>query len=98
MKQKQTNFLLYNSPEGSVSMEVFIYNETVWLTQKMMAELFGKGQSTINEHIGNIYTEGELEKELTLVKFGNPENSLVNIDKKYPVRDKTTLDRPFKAW
>jgi len=74
---KLDKFLLYNSSEGGVSMQVFVYNETVWLTQKMMAELFDKSQSTINEHIGNIYAEGELEKELSLVKFGNSENSLV---------------------
>ncbi|PJC34206.1 cell filamentation protein Fic [Candidatus Roizmanbacteria bacterium CG_4_9_14_0_2_um_filter_39_13] len=72
-----SQFLLYNSPEGGVNMEVFVHNDTVWLNQKMMAELFGKSQSTINEHITNIYAEGELEKELSLAKFGNPENSMV---------------------
>lgn len=77
LPKKPTEFLLYRSEDGGVSMEVFVYNETVWLTQQKMAELFGKNQSTISEHINNIYTEGELEKELTLAKFGNSENSLV---------------------
>jgi hypothetical protein len=48
-------------------------NETVWLTQEQMAELFGKAKSTINEHIKNIFAEGELEEDETLQKFGNPE-------------------------
>lgn len=73
---KQSDFLLYNSPEGGVNMDVFVYKETVWLTQQKMAELFGKSQSTISEHINNIYSEGELEKDLTLAKFGNSENSI----------------------
>lgn len=73
---QKSDFLLYNSPDGGVSMEVFVHNDTVWLTQGKMAELFGKSQSTISEHISNIYEEGELEKGLTLAKFGNSENSL----------------------
>jgi hypothetical protein len=72
-----TKFLLYKSPDGNMEIEVFIRDETVWLTQTRMSELFGKSQSTISEHVNNIYNEGELEKELTLAKFGNSENSQV---------------------
>ena len=46
-----------------VKLEVNVKDETVWLTQAQMAELFGKGQSTISEHISNIFKEGELDKE-----------------------------------
>ena len=58
---------------GTVELNTSIKYETVWLNQKQMAELFGKAKSTINKHIGNIYQEGELEKALTIQKFGNSE-------------------------
>lgn len=57
----------------SVKLEVNLKDETVWLTQKQMAELFGKAKSTINEHIKNIYSEKELEETETMTKFGNSE-------------------------
>lgn len=69
--------IIYNSVDGQAKIEVKLENETVWLSQAQMADLFQKSQSTINEHIQHIYEEGELEKELTLRKFGNPENSMV---------------------
>lgn len=46
-----------------VKLEVNMKDETVWLTQEQMAQLFGKARSTINEHIKNIYKEGELTAE-----------------------------------
>lgn len=58
-----------------VKLEVNMKDETVWLTQEQMAQLFGKARSTINEHIKNIYKEGELTAEETLTKFGNSEFS-----------------------
>ena len=58
-----------------VKLEVNMKDETVWLTQEQMAQLFGKARSTINEHIKNIYKEGELTAEDTLTKFGNSEFS-----------------------
>ena len=56
-----------------VKLEVNLKDETVWLTQAQMSELFGKAKSTINEHIKNIYNEGELLKVETMTKFGNSE-------------------------
>lgn len=58
-----------------VKLEVNMKDETVWLTQEQMSQLFGKARSTINEHIKNIYKEGELLEEETLTKFGNSEFS-----------------------
>ncbi len=55
--------------DGTVSLETTVQDETVWLSQKQMAELFGKSVKTINEHINNIFKEGELEKETTIWKF-----------------------------
>ncbi len=60
------NFLLYSSPDGNIKVEVFIQDETVWLTQKAMAELFGVKTPAISKHLSNIFETGELEKEATI--------------------------------
>jgi len=65
-KNKITEFLLYNSPNGEVRIEVFLHNENVWLTQKRMAELFGVGIPAISKHLDNIYNECELNKKSTI--------------------------------
>lgn len=70
-----TNFILYKTSDNKVSINVQIQDETVWLTQEQMAELFSKSKPTINEHIKNIYTEKELSEEATMRKFGNSEFS-----------------------
>lgn len=69
------NFILYKTSDNKVSINVQIQDETVWLTQEQMAELFSKSKPTINEHIKNIYTEKELSEEATMRKFGNSEFS-----------------------
>lgn len=58
-KDEITDFLLYNAPSGDISVEVFLHNETVWLNQKRMAELFGVGVPAISKHLENIFLEGE---------------------------------------
>jgi len=65
-----SEILIYQSSDGNIKIDVRLEEETVWLTQEQMALLFGKAKSTINEHIQNIYQEGELKKEGTLQKFG----------------------------
>ena len=60
---------IYQSADGSIATEVRLEGETVWLTQKQMAELFDKNVPNINEHISNIYSEGELEAAATIRKF-----------------------------
>jgi hypothetical protein len=62
--------LIYQNNEGNIKIDVRLEEETVWLTQDQMAVLFGKSKSTINEHIKNIYSEGELEESTSLKKFG----------------------------
>ena len=61
--------LIYQAPDGSIATEVKLEGDTVWLTQKQMAELFDKNIMTINEHIANIFAEGELEGSATIRKF-----------------------------
>lgn len=68
-KDELTEFLLYTTPGGDVKVEIIFHNETVWLPQKRMAELFGVDVSTINEHLKNIYKTGELEEAVTNGKF-----------------------------
>jgi hypothetical protein len=61
--------LIYQNTDGNIKIDVRLEEETVWLTQDQMALLFGKGRSTITEHIGNVYEEGELEQNSTSRKF-----------------------------
>lgn len=61
--------ILYQTEDGKTKVEVRLQDETVWLSQKLMAELFQKDVRTVNEHIINIYTEGELLPEPTIRKF-----------------------------
>jgi len=60
---------IFTSTDGQAQLEVALDQETVWLSQVQMAELFGKDVRTVNEHVGNVFQEGELEKEPTIRKF-----------------------------
>jgi hypothetical protein len=73
--ENKTKFLLYKTDNDQIKVDVLIQDETVWLSIEQMAELFSKSRSTINEHILNIYKEGELEKEESLRKIGNSDFS-----------------------
>jgi hypothetical protein len=64
-----SEIILYQNTEGDIKLDVRLEEETVWLTQEQMATLFGKGRSTVAEHIGNVYEEGELEQHRTCRKF-----------------------------
>lgn len=66
LRDQTTEFLLYTAPNGTVKVEVLLSNESIWLTQKRMAELFGVGIAAISKHLENIYESGELEREATL--------------------------------
>ena len=61
--------LLYQTEDGNTRLDVRLYDETIWLSQMQMAELFQKDKRTISEHIANIYKEGELTYEATVRKF-----------------------------
>jgi len=61
-----TDFLLYTAPDGQVKVECILHNETIWLPQKRIAELFGVGVPAISKHLENIFTDGELEREATI--------------------------------
>ncbi len=66
---QESEFLLYTTPQGEVKLHVLILDETVWLTQEGMQELFGRAKSTISEHITNVFQEGELVEDEVVRKF-----------------------------
>ena len=59
----QNQFLLYTAPDGAVKVDVFVRDETVWLTQKALAALFGTQRPAITKHLGNIFSTGELVED-----------------------------------
>lgn len=65
-----SNILLYKTKQGEVRIEVIFNNETFWMSQKRMADLFGVDVRTINYHLGQIYESGEPTKEATIRKIG----------------------------
>jgi hypothetical protein len=64
-----SDFILYTSQDGEVRVDVFVFNESVWLTQKAMQDLFDRSKSTVSEHISNVFKEGELDESQVVRKF-----------------------------
>ena len=64
-----SNIIIYQSEDGKTHIEVRVENETVWLTQQQMAELFQSSRTNVVEHIKHIYEEGELDEQSTCRKF-----------------------------
>lgn len=67
--EKENKIIIYNTEDGETKIEVAIENETAWLSQKQMAELFDKDRKTITEHIRNVFKEGELVENSVCRKF-----------------------------
>ena len=65
----KSNLIFYSTPQGNVKVEVIFEEETFWLSQKRMAELFGVDVRTVNEHLKNIFGTGELSQNSTIRKF-----------------------------
>lgn len=66
---KELQFILYNLPDGEGSVQAYIENETIWLTQKAMSQLFDVSVSAINQHLKNIYDSNELSPDATIKKI-----------------------------
>jgi len=66
---KNNQLIIYQTEDGKVKIETHFENETVWLNQAQIAELFQKSKKTISEHIRNIFNDGELEEELVIRNF-----------------------------
>jgi hypothetical protein len=74
LTDNSSKFILYTSNTGDIKVNVFLENETIWLTQKSIGELFGKSKSTISEHLKNIFSEGELDENSVVRKFRTTAN------------------------
>ena len=64
-----SELLIYQASDGEIRIDVRLEDETVWLTQAHMAELFDKSKQTISEHIRNVFEEGELDERVVVRKF-----------------------------
>jgi len=69
--QKFSNFVIFKTEKGKINIEVFFKDETLWLTQKLMAKLFEVDRSVITKHLGNIFKEGELKEDSVSAKFAH---------------------------
>ncbi len=64
-----SEILIYQNQSGDIKIDVRLEEETVWLTQAQMGQLFGKDKRTISEHIGNVFKEGELDSVSVVRNF-----------------------------
>lgn len=101
----KSEIVIYKSEDGNIKVDVLFEDETVWLTIDQMSTLFGKSRSTINEHILNIYAEGELSETDTIRKIGNSDFStkptnFYNLDVIISVgyRVKSKQGTQFRIW
>jgi len=78
-----SNFILYTSNQGDIKVNVFLENETIWLTQRSIGELFGKAKATISEHLKNIFTEGELDENSVVRNFRTTANDGKSYETKF---------------
>lgn len=67
--QRFPNFVIFKTADGKVNIDVFFKDETLWLTQKLIAKLFEKSRSTISEHLKQIFEDGELDEHVVCRNF-----------------------------
>ncbi len=82
-KDKLIEFLLYTTPNHDIKVEIFINNETVWLPQKRMAELFGVDRTVVTKHLKNIFDSGELEEDSVSAKIAHTAQDGKNYNTKF---------------
>jgi hypothetical protein len=83
MMQENSNIIIYSSDDGSTKLEVKLENETLWLNQKQLCELFGKSKSTISEHIKAIFEDEELDKNSVVRNYRTTASDGKNYDVEY---------------
>jgi hypothetical protein len=107
IQDEVTEFLLYTAPNGDVKVEVLLNDETLWLTQKRMAELFNVGVPAVSKHLKNIFDSGELEEnsvisilETTAEDGKNYQTKYYNLDAVISVgyRVNSTQATQFRIW
>ena len=77
--EENGNIIIYQTEDGLTKLDVQLHDETVWLSQEQMAELFQRDKSVITRHIGNIYSEGELLRESTSAKIAFVRSANLNL-------------------
>ncbi len=104
-EKQNPQIVLYTTKDGQTKLQVKVEDESVWLTQIQMAELFEKSKSTINQHIINVYSEGELEESETKRKieisdFSTKPTNYYNLDVIISVgyRVKSLRGTQFRIW
>ena len=103
-QQSEKSAIIYRSKDGTIQLEVQLVDDTVWLTQAQIAELFQKDISVISRHIKNIYKEGELEEESNLhflqIPFSDKPSRLYDLDVIIAVgyRVKSQRGTDFRKW
>lgn len=104
---QESEFLLYTTPQGDVRLQVLVQDETIWLTQKALAELFKVSKQTISYHLGNIFNDGELQQNsvvkeiLTTASDGkNYNTAFYNLDAIISVGYRVNSQRAtqFRIW
>ena len=104
---QETNFLLYTTPSGDVRLEVMLFEESIWLTQKAMSELFSVGVPAVSKHLSNIFESGELVEdsvisilETTAADGKNYKTNYYNLDAIISVgyRVNSTKATQFRIW
>lgn len=106
--ENKGNIVIYQTKEGETAIDVKLENETVWLNQYQMAELFNKDRTVIGRHVNNIYKEGELDRNITCAKFAHMgsendqqyETAVYNLDVIISVgyRVKSQRGTQFRIW
>jgi len=71
IKDELTDFLLYTTPNSDIKVETYLHNETLWLPQKRIAELFGVDRTVVTKHLKNIFESGELEENSVSAKIAH---------------------------
>lgn len=107
------NFLVYQTAQENVSVNALVKDETIWLTQKAMAELFDVDKSSISRHLKNIFNEGELDEKVVVAKIAittqhgaiegkmqNKETQIYNLDAIISVGYRVNSKRAtsFRIW
>jgi hypothetical protein len=104
---ENSNIIIYQTEDGNTKIETRLQDETVWLTQAQLTELFQKAKSTISEHIKNIFEEGELEQNSVVRNFRttasdgkNYDTAFYNLDVIISVgyRVKSNQGTRFRQW
>ena len=104
---QKSHFLIYQSEDGNIKIDVRFENETVWLTQAMLVELFQSSKANVSEHIKHIFEEEELSQEAVVRKFRTTasdgksyETSYYNLDLIISVgyRIKSKVATQFRIW